>query len=123
MAEAAPARANKGVKSGELICSVCSAQNMSHTLVSTCTVNIQILQTCTYSIKGTLAYKRHPFLINVALIYTHYGAIASLCIKNTLTEGNLSSEGTVSGSASEISQKLYTYIFTYIASLGVTDTL
>ena len=48
--------------------------------------------------------------MNVALTYTHYVAIASLCIKNTLSEGNLSSEGTVSGSASEISQKLYTYL-------------
>ena len=51
--------------------------------------------------------------MNVALTYTHYGAIASLCIKNTLTEGNLSSEGTVSGSASEISQKLYIRIYVY----------
>ena len=31
MAEAAPARANKGVKSGELICNVCSAQNITYT--------------------------------------------------------------------------------------------
>ena len=47
----------------------------------------------------------------IALTYTHYGAIASLCTKNTLSEGNLSSEGTVSGSASKISQKLYNYTY------------